>query len=410
MSGWLSAVAAHAAESNRKPAKSCIVLWMTGGPSHIDTWDLKPDAPAGIRGSFRPIATNVPGIEITEHLPQLARRMQHAAVIRSMSTDEADHALASYHLRTGYQLRAGGLTFPGLGAIVSAEIGRENPELPNYVCIGPAPHDGTGSGFLGPKHSPLYVLDAAGGVQNINAQVGREAFDRQLGLLEKMEQSFYQRYRAAASETHSTTLAAAVRLMRSQDVQVFDLSREPAAAREKYGSGAFADGCLLARRLIESGVPYVEVNMGQGGAGWDTHQNNFPRTRALCQQTDGPMAALLDDLEARGLLESTLVVWMGEFGRTPKCNDDVGGGRQHYNKAWSTALFGGGIRGGQVIGRTDGTASNVVERPVSVVDFLATLCRILGIDPNADRIPAGTSRPVAIVDSSKRAEVIAELF
>jgi hypothetical protein len=411
MSGWLDTIAAHAAATQAavKP-KACIVLWMTGGPSHIDTFDLKPNAPAGIRGSFRPIATSVPGIEICEHLPKLAQRMHHGAIIRSMSTNEADHTLASYHLHTGYQQRAGGVAFPGLGAIVSAEIGRENPALPNFVCMGPGPRVGTASGFLGPRHSPLYIPDPAAGVQNINPRVGPAPFERQLSLLDKMEQSFFKNYQAPASQAHTTTLASAVRLMNSQDVQVFDLSTEPQRTRDAYGQGYFAQGCLLARRLVESGVPFVELNMGLGGGGWDTHQNNFPTTRARCEEIDTPMSALLDDLQDRGLLDSTLVVWMGEFGRTPKCGDDIGGGRQHYNKAWSTALFGGGIKAGQVIGKTDGTASTVIDRPVSVVDFMATVCKILGIDPAKERIPPGINRPIAVVDSSKQSHAIEELL
>lgn len=409
MSGWLDTLAAHTADGAKR-SRSCIVLWMTGGPSHIDTWDLKPEAPAGIRGSFKPIATSVSGIEICEHLPKLAQRMQHAAVIRGMSTNEADHTLASYHLHTGYQLRGGGVSFPALGAVVSAELGQRDPGLPNFVCIGPGSRDGTGAGFLGPAHSPLYIPSAASGVQNLHARVERQEFDRQLGLLEKMERAFFKNYQAPAARAHSTTLASAVRLMRSRDVDVFDLAREPAQTREAYGQGYFAEGCLLARRLVEAGVPFVEVNMGLGGAGWDTHQNNFPTTRARCQEIDTPMAALLDDLEQRGLLESTLVVWMGEFGRTPKCGDDYGGGRQHYNKAWSTVLFGGGIRGAQVIGKTDATASTVVERPVGVADFMATICRILGIDYEKQRIPPGTARPVPIVDLAKEVHVIEELL
>jgi hypothetical protein len=276
--------------------------------------------------------------------------------------------------------------------------------------VGPGTRDGTGAGFLGPAHCPLYIPNAAGGVQNLHPRVGTSEFDRQLSLLGKMEQSFYKSYQAPASVAHTTTLASAVRLMRSQDVEAFDLSREPPPTREAYGRGYFADGCLLARRLVEAGVSFVEVNMGQGGGGWDTHQQNFPRTKALCEQIDTPMSALLDDLHQRGLLESTLVVWMGEFGRTPQCNDDIGGGRQHYNKAWSIVLFGGGLKGGQVTGKTDAKAAEVIERPVPVVDLMATICSLLGIDHQKQRIPPGTVRPVGIVDVGKEVHPIQELL
>jgi uncharacterized protein (DUF1501 family) len=247
-------------------------------------------------------------------------------------------------------------------------------------------------------------------VQNLQPRVGTAEFDRQLGLLGQMEQSFFKNYQAAASTSHTTTLASAVRLMRSNDVDAFDLSREPPSSRDAYGRSAFADGCLMARRLVEAGVSFVEVNMGQGGAGWDTHQGNFPRTKALCEQIDSPISALLDDLEQRGLLESTLLVWMGEFGRTPQCGDDFGGGRQHYNKAWSTVLFGGGLKGGQVIGKTDGKAAEVVDRPVPVVDFMATICKLLGIDYTRQRVPPGTVRPISIVDIGKEIHPIQQLM
>ncbi len=394
LSGWLPTLAARAAGEGSRP-KACIVLWMTGGPSHLDTFDLKPDARAEVRGEFRPVATSVPGIQISEHFPRFARLLRHGAILRGMSTQEADHQLASYHLHTGYQQRAGGLSFPALGSIASQELGRGEFPLPNYVVIGPGPQDGTRAGFLGPRHQPFYLPEPTRGVENLAASVDATRFGRQFELLGELERSFYHAYQAPASQAHTTMLRNSVRMMQAREVQAFELAREPATLRDRYGRTSFGQGCLLARQLIEVGVPFVEVNMGLGNDGWDTHVNNFPRTRTLSAQVDSGMSALIEDLRDRGRLDSTLVVWMGEFGRSPQITS--GGGRNHHARAWSTVLVGGGIRGGQVIGRTDQTAAAVTERPISVVDFMATICHILGIDYTRNNLsPEG--RPVRIVD------------
>lgn len=405
LSGWLPTLAAcTAGEGVRR--KACIVLWMTGGPSHLDTFDLKPDARAEVRGEFRPITTSTPGIQISEHLPRFARLTQHSAILRGMSTQEADHQLASYHLHTGYQSRAGGISFPALGSIASQELGRGDSPLPNYAVIGPGPQDGARAGFLGARHQPLFVPDPIHGVDNLAANVDSGRFQRQYQLLTELERSFYQAYQAPASQAHTTTLESSVRMMRAREVQAFELAREPVATRDRYGRTSFGQGCLLARRLIEVGVPFVEVNMGLGNDGWDTHVNNFPRTRMLSAQVDSGMSALIEDLRDRGLLDSTLVVWMGEFGRSPQIT--TGGGRNHHPRAWSTVLAGGGIRGGQVVGRTDQTAATVTERPISVVDFMATICRLLSIDYTRNNLsPDG--RPVRIVDD-RNVTPIRELF
>ncbi|HUG69148.1 MAG TPA: DUF1501 domain-containing protein [Pirellulaceae bacterium] len=395
-SSWLQTLAAHAAANKLTPPKSCILLWMTGGPSHIDTFDLKPDAPDGFRGEFQPIDTSVPGIQISEHFPHFSQRMQHAAVIRSMTTPESDHRLASYHVHTGYQQRAGGLSFPALGAIASAELGRAEFALPNYVVVGTGPRGGTSSGFLGQRHQPLYVNEAVRGVQYVDPLVDNQRFDRQLGLLRELEHSFFACYQAPASQAHAIAIEDSVRLMRAPELNAFDLSRD--ARQDAYGPSSFGQGCLLARRLVEAGVPFIEVNMRE--ASWDTHQQNFPRTKALSLEVDAALAALLDDLHDRSLLDRTLVVWMGEFGRTPQITS--GGGRNHHPKAWSSLLIGGGVRGGQVVGETDRTATEVVERPVPIVDFLATVCQLLGIDQTKENRPPGVDRPVRIVEQDEK--------
>jgi hypothetical protein len=405
LAGWLGRLAAHAAEQLQ--AKSCILLWMSGGPSHLDTFDLKPEAPDRIRGEFRPIDTSVPGIQISEHFPRFAQLMQHAALLRGMSTVESDHQLATYHVHTGYQKRAGGIAFPSLGAIVSQELGQRDVPLPNFVCIGSGPRLATRSGFLGPDHQPLDVTDPVRGIDFIEPLTGRVEFERQYTLLQRFESSFQHKYRAEAGQAHASALDRSVRLMTSEQKRAFDLSQEPDAVRDRYGRGSFGQGCLMARRLVEAGVRFVEVMQGDGVA-WDTHRDNFPRTRSLSAESDAGLAALIDDLQQRGRLDSTLVIWMGEFGRSPQTTS--GGGRNHWARAWSSVLIGGGIRGGQVVGRTDRDAAEVLDRPISVTDFLGTVCAILGIDYTRPNRAPGVERPIPIVDTSKDVTVVSEVL
>jgi hypothetical protein len=398
VSGWFDVLAARAAQT-RARHKSCILLWMDGGPSHKDTFDLRPGTPQG--GPYQAIQTSVPGIRISEHFPRFAQQMEHAAIIRSMSTGEGAHGRAKYYLHTGYKEGVGGLNYPSIGSIAAMEIGNPNNPLPNYVSIGNRSY---GAGFLGPRHQPLNVVSPSRGVENMRPLVAERQFSNRVGLLEELEQNFHRTHETGTSTAHRTTYERAVTLMRDRGARAFDIASEPAASRTPYGASAFGDGCLLARRLIEAGVTFVEVTLG----GWDTHQNNFNRVRTLSQQVDPAMSALVSDLRQRGLLDSTLVIWMGEFGRTPRINArGAQPGRDHYPRAWSSVMIGGGIRGGQVIGRTDAEAATVVERPVSTLDFMATVCRVLGIDYNKlNQTPIG--RPVRIVD--RGANPITQLF
>jgi hypothetical protein len=405
LSGWLGRLAAQAADQPQ--AKSCILLWMSGGPSHLDTFDLKPEAPANIRGEFQPIDTSVPGIQISEFFPKFARQMQHAAILRGMSTVESDHQLATYHMHTGYQKRAGGVAFPSLGSIVSRELAHGDFPLPNFVCIGNGPRHATRSGFLGPDHQPLDVTNPDRGTDFLQPLASRGEFERQFDLLRRFNASFEATYRAEAARAHATALDRAVRLINAEQKRAFDLTLENEANRDRYGRTSFGQGCLMARRLIETGVRFVEVMSGDG-VGWDTHQGNFPRTKALSLEADLGMAALIDDLRERGRLDSTLVIWMGEFGRSPQTTS--GGGRNHWARAWSTVLAGGGVRGGQVVGRTDGRAAEVVERPISVTDFLGTVCTILGIDYKRQNKATGVERPIPIVDTTKPVTLISEVL
>jgi hypothetical protein len=412
-SRWLPALAGEIA-TDKSRRRSCILLWMTGGPSQIDTFDPKPGHENN--GPFQTIDTSVPGIRIAEHLPQLAKSMEHCALIRGMTTKEGDHTRATYLLRTGY-LPQGPVHYPTLGSVWSKELSVSTAELPNFVSVAPyrfISPAAYGPGFLGPQHAPLVVGDASVPygrarndyekslrVKNLDAPAGvaPEQTDKRLELLAGLEQDFVNRHPGVAPESHRTAYQAAVRMMRSESVKAFDLDQEPDALRDAYGRTPFGQGCLLARRLIERGVPFVEVSLnsaeGPQGLGWDTHNDNFNAVQKLCEVLDPGWATLLADLKSRGLLETTLVVWMGEFGRTPVINSNKG--RDHYPGAWTTVLSGGGIKGGQAIGRTSDDGRTVADRPVQVGDFLATACLALGIDPMKQNM-SNVGRPIRIAD------------
>ncbi|MCZ2342370.1 MAG: DUF1501 domain-containing protein [Bacteroidales bacterium] len=393
LSGWLKALANNPAaaptQRSRGRVKSVILLWMDGGPSHKDTFDLKPDSKGA--GDFRPIATSVPGIEISEHLPQLAKWMHKGTIVRGMSSPEGAHARAKYNLHTGYREGQGGLSYPSIGSIVACEKGSPEASVPNFVSIGTRTY---GSGFLGPKYQPLIVTSPSRGVEDLKATVSERQFDNRLGLLGEMEAAFRGQYKADVIVDHKTAYERAVQLMHSQEAKAFDISLEPSAAKSRYGSGNFADSVLMARRLVEVGVPFIEASLG----GWDTHQDNWTKVKSNSQQVDAAMSALIADLNERGLLDSTLIIWMGEFGRTPHINTrGAKPGRDHYPKAWSLAMFGGGMAGGRVIGRTDKEGAIVEERKVAPVDFLATVCELMGID-HTRKNETPTGRPVQIVE------------
>jgi hypothetical protein len=396
MTGWLPVLATRAAEQKAR-AKSCIVLWMDGGPPHVDTVDPKPEGSDSI---FKPIATAVPGIQVTELFPHFAKLTEQAAIIRGMSTIEAEHLRANVHLRTGYRDGQGGLTYPALGSIVSAELGDPEFPLPSYVAIHDRRERSHGPGFLGTNHQPMYVHNPARGVENLKAPGDARQLDGRMSLLEELERGFARSHQAPLSQDHHSVYERSLRLMRAEKAKAFDISQEPADARTAYGDSRFGQGCLLARRLIETGVKFVEVSVG----GWDTHFENNEAVKKLSAVVDPVMSTLVKDLKDRGLLESTLVVWMGEFGRTPKHKNK---GRDHYAKAWSTMFIGGGIKAGQVVGKTDKEGATVVERPVSTPDFMATICQVLGIDYTKKSHPPG-GRSIPLVE--KGANPIKELL
>jgi hypothetical protein len=412
LSGWFGTLAANSM-GNPQRRRSCILLWMSGGPSQLDTFDLKPGHANG--GPFREIATAVPGIRISEHLPKVARQMGQIALIRSMTSKEGDHGLASYYVHAGYSKR-GPIQYPTLGALLAKEAGVDGAELPGFVNITPsAIFSHFSPGFLGPRYAPLVINGSdpdggAGGpekglrVANLEppAGIGREHIAARLRLARQMQREFVAQHAGVVTEGQATAFERAARLMKRSVAEAFDLGGESARLRDGYGRTLFGQGCLLARRLVERGVPFVEVSLSDGGLGglaWDTHADNFNQVRGLSGVLDAGWSALLDDLKDRGLLETTLIVWMGEFGRTPKINPDRG--RDHFPLAWSAALAGGGIKGGQVVGRTSAGGEAVEERPVSVPDLLATVCRALGVDPAKENL-SNTGRPIHITDAAAK--------
>ena len=390
LSGWLPLLAKAAPAGGTGKAKSCILLWMDGGPSHKDTWDLKPDSKGA--GEFKPIKTAADGVEISEHLPKVAGVMNHGVIVRGMTTPEGAHARAKYYMHTGFREGQGGVTYPALGSLVSQEVGKADSAMPNYVAIGGRSY---GSGFLGPKHQPMLITDPNRGVEDLKTAVSNSQFDNRVGLLGQMDKAFHREYGADAITDHKTTYERAVKLMQSKEAKAFDIAGD--ANKAKYGPGRFAEGVVMARRLVEVGVPFVEVALG----GWDTHQDNFKRVKTLSEQVDSALSALVTELKEKGLLDSTLIVWMGEFGRTPNINTrGANPGRDHYPRAWSLAMFGGGMAGGKVIGKTDKEGASVTDRPTTAQDFLATVCELMGID-HTKKNETPTGRPIQMVEKPK---------
>jgi len=418
-SGWFPAFADRlAADPKRK--RHCILLWMSGGPTQTDTWDLKPNHENG--GEFKEIATASPGLRFSEHLPKLAKMSDKLAVLRGLNTNEGDHGRGTYLMRTGH-VPMGPVRYPSIGASLAKQLGSGKLALPGYVSIGAFRafnQDAFGPGFLGPRFGPLFVGAAdmpgsnpAGGqgfpelkVQSIDRIKGitEARMNKRLEIWKKLQADFLSS-RAGAAKAHNTVYRGAVQLMNSEDAKAFDLSEEPEKLREEYGSTVFGQGCLMARRLIERGVSFVEVSLGtsSGGPGWDTHSDNFNAVRGLSENLDAGWATLMRDLDDRGLLDSTTIIWMGEFGRTPQINPSSG--RDHFPAAWSAVLAGGGISGGQAYGKTSDDGMEVIDGKIGVEDLLSTLCVGLGVGDAANIAPSG--RPIPVAEGSPIKAVLA---
>lgn len=367
-----------AAEAARQQ-KHCILLWMNGGASQIDTFDMKPGRPTG--GPFRPIATNVTGLQVCEYLPRMARIADKLAVIRSMRTQSPDHPDGIYHMHTCYKM-AERMPHPEIGAMIAKYLGNPDADLPSFVRMGSTGN--AGSGYLGPQYEP-FTLDRDGRLPYFTEPLVQAAAQQRRGdLLRFMEEEFGREHHAEPFAAHRLSEARAWRLMRAR--AVFDVSRDWPQARDRYGDTSFGRSCFMARKLVEAGVPFVEV----GQENYDSHADNFVCHKGNMSVLDPAWSGLLQDLQERGLLEKTLVVWMGEVGRTPYINNRAG--RDHFVRAWTIVLSGGGVRGGQVHGSTDEDGREVRDNPVSEGDLFATIYTALGVNPRV-RHYVGT-RPI----------------
>jgi len=398
MLGWKDAVALQAQELRRR-GLSCILMFMRGGPSQLETFDPKPGTTNG--GATQAIDTTVPGIRIAADWRNVAQQMRDITLIRSVNNREGEHQRAVHQMLTGY-VPVGGVRFPSIGATVASEIAPREFDLPHFVAINGNRASTQGSGFLGMTYAPFIVANANQLPSNVQmpGNVNGERFERRLSLMRDLEQDFAEAGGQARVQDHRDLYTGAANMVRSPRIRAFDLSQEQAAVRDRYGRTPFGQGCLLARRLVETGVTFVQVDSN----GWDTHQDNFARTKTLGEAVDPGFAALVHDLKERGRLDRTLVIWMGEFGRTPRINANTG--RDHFPRAFSVALAGAGIRGGQVIGATSDSGTDISRRPVGVADLFCSFCHALGIDPRKENItPIG--RPIKIVDGGER---VRELF
>jgi hypothetical protein len=389
---WLAGnlAAARGQEVARRKAEHCILVWLDGGPSHLDTFDPKPGTPSG--GPVQAIDTAVAGLKLSAALPRLAEQMRAVSLVRSLTSREEDHDRAWTYLHTGNPPQET-VSFPSLGAIVSAEKAPPADGLPSFVHVGEDRQ--MPAGFLGVAHQPFRVAEPGGELGNLvlPEHLAGARKDRRVRLLRRMNERFGPTEQAKVQE-------AALRFLESGTAASFRLDEEPADLRQAYGDSAVGRGCLLARRLVERGVRFVEVAHG----GWDTHENNFDQTAALCGQLDPALATLVRDLNEKELLHKTLVLCMGEFGRTPQINPQ--NGRDHWARAFAAAVAGGGVAGGRVIGATDAGGFEVAQRPVSIPDLFATVFSAFGLDPRkAYRTPEG--RPIRLVEGGKPVE---ELF
>ncbi len=393
---WTDRISAAASEM-RSNGKACILLWMAGGPSQFETFS--PLAGHANGGATKAITTSVPGIEIADNFPSMAKMMDDVAIVRSITSKEGSHPRASFYMHHGY-LPMGGVKFPTLGANVAHQIGDAACELPSYVRIGGRGQNSGDGGFLGVDYDPLILANADRPPQNTRPMSTDDRYARRLNLLRGLETDFGRSEGSDVVSDHRKLVDSAAEMILSPKMEAFDLDREKTNVRDAYGRSQFGSSCLLARRLIENGVTFVEINVG----GWDTHQDNFTKVKELAGQIDSPMAQLITDLKSRGMLDDTLVVWMGEFGRTPKINPR--GGRDHFPKVFNVALAGGGVKGGQVIGRTSPDGSEVADRPVQPKDLFQTVYTTLGINPNHENMSL-VGRPIRLVDEGS---VVTELL
>ena len=389
-----SAIAANANELKQN-RKSAILLWMGGGPATIDIWDLKPGAPTG--GPFQAISTSGE-MQICEHMPMVAQQMHHLSIVRSMSTREADHDRGRYYMHTGFVPNPN-IEHPSYGSVIAHELFDQRPELqiPPFVSIGGA---SSGPGFLGMAWSP-FAVTSNGRVRNLEMQIDDSRLLQRMAALDAIESGFVSRTGDLPAAEHAKVLKKTLDLMTSDQMKAFQVDQEPDDIKQRYGTDSFGQGCLLARRLVEAGVPFVEVDLG----GWDNHMGVHPILKETkLPQLDRAMSALVEDLAQRELLKDTVVIWMGEFGRTPRINQNAG--RDHFARAWSCVVGGGDIQGGIAVGETSSDGSAVETEPFSSEDLMTTVCRGLGISTDKT-FTSKNGRPMKIAGGGK---IISELI
>lgn len=409
----LSAWAEKAAPPPRPRAKSVIEVWVWGGPSQLETFDPKPGAPRDYNGGFKAIPTNVPGIEISEFFPLLAQHADKYSLIRTMTHPHPGHETATYLMQTGRN-PGGGRVFPAIGAVI-AMFKAENyrGDIPPYVILTVPKGRFSEVGFLNERYSPLvtggnpaaekFIVDGIvppGGLS-------REALQKRFGLLEQLDT--FGRAAAGMEELKRFDEAGigARRVVEGDAAKVFDLALEPKAMRERYGMTPLGQSFLTARRLVEAGVPYITIN----AQGWDTHKRHFETMKTKAAEMDKATSALISDLHERGLLDSTIIWWTGEFGRTPKVDWDApwNGGRNHYPHCFSCLVAGGGFAGGKVVGESDEFAAKVVSRPVSPQDMLGSIYELCGIDPDG-KLPNPIGLDVPVLPPESAAGRLRELY
>jgi uncharacterized protein (DUF1501 family) len=379
------------AASKPAKAKAVILLWMQGGPSQLDTFDPKPGAETG--GPHKAIETKTKGLLLSEHLPRLAQASDKFSVIRTLFSKDPNHDTARYLLHTGYRTDPT-VDHPHLGSLLAQELGTKAEGLPGCITLGKDP--GAGSGYLPPELAPLLVEKIENPLEDLKLANGITSFrlaDREK-LLQAQNEGFATDHVEGRVESQHKAYERAFALMRSPHLKAFELTGESDETKKLYGNSAFGRACLMARRLVEAGVRFVEVTL----ADWDTHSDNFSRTKGLMEQLDPGMSGLLADLGRKKMLDETLVICMGEFGRTPKING--GNGRDHWTRAFGAALAGGGLAGGRVIGRTNALGTEAQDRPVSVQDLFATVYGQLGVDPSK-KYMSQTGRPIKILEGGE---------
>jgi Protein of unknown function (DUF1501) len=385
----------------KKNQKRVIMLWLAGGASQLETWDPKPGASTG--GPFRAIPTDVPGVHISELMPEMAKRMKHVCILRGLDTKNGDHGSAAVTMMRGRRNEAG-LKYPDLGAVVAREMGRADSKVPDYVTFytqtegrGMAPGD---SGFLGARYAPM-ELTTNNTPEFIRKLDGISDLDHKTrgDLRDILSKQFAKGRQSEVMGSHNEAYERVRGIMASETL--FDISKEPQKVRDRYGPTQFGQQTLIARRLVEAGVPFVRV----GRAWWDSHGQNFETHQEMVPELDYVMAALIDDLKDRGLLNDVMIVTLSEFGRTPGINSSLG--RDHFASAWSTTITGTGIKGGSVYGKTDDKGNKVVAEQVDAGSLFATIYSALGINPEKNYYVG--SRPVPLVNPGVEAieEVLA---